>query len=94
LYPKIVKDLSFIVEQTISFEEIQKILRFNGTKFLTEINLLDEYKGESVPDNHISLCLQLVFQSNEKTLQNKDVENIINELQNLLINCFNVKIRI
>ena len=94
LYPKIVKDLSFIVEQTISFEEIQKTLRFNGTKFLTEINLLDEYKGESVPDNHISLCLQLVFQSNEKTLQNKDVENIINELQNLLINCFNVKIRI
>lgn len=94
LYPKIVKDLSFIVEQTISFEEIQKTLLFNGTKFLTEINLLDEYKGESVPDNHISLCLQLVFQSNEKTLQNKDVENIINELQNLLINCFNVKIRI
>jgi phenylalanyl-tRNA synthetase beta chain len=94
LYPKIVKDLSFIVEQTISFEEIQKILRFNGTKFLTEINLLDEYKGESVPENHISLCLQLVFQSNEKTLQNKDVETIINELQNLLINCFNVKIRI
>jgi phenylalanyl-tRNA synthetase beta chain len=94
LYPKIVKDLSFIVEQTISFEEIQKTLLFNRTKFLTEINLLDEYKGESVPDNHISLCLQLVFQSNEKTLQNKDVENIINELQNLLINCFNVKIRI
>lgn len=94
LYPKIVKDLSFIVEQTISFEEIQKTLRFNGTKFLTEINLLDKYKGESVPDNHISLCLQLVFQSNEKTLQNKDVENIINELQNLLINCFNIKIRI
>jgi phenylalanyl-tRNA synthetase beta chain len=94
LYPKIVKDLSFIIEQTISFEEIQKTLRFNGTKFLTEINLLDEYKGKSVPDNHISLCLQLVFQSNEKTLQNKDVENIINELQNLLINCFNVKIRI
>jgi phenylalanyl-tRNA synthetase beta chain len=94
LYPKIVKDLSFIVEQTISFEEIQKTLRFNGTKFLTEINLLDEYKGESVPENHISLCLQLVFQSNEKTLQNKDVENIINELQNLLINCFNIKIRI
>ena len=26
LYPKIVKDLSFIVEQTISFEEIQKAL--------------------------------------------------------------------
>jgi phenylalanyl-tRNA synthetase beta subunit len=31
-------------------------------------------KGKSIPEKHISLCLQLVFQSNEKTLQNKDVE--------------------
>jgi phenylalanyl-tRNA synthetase beta chain len=94
LYPKIVKDLSFIVEQTISFEEIQKTLLLNGTKFLTEVNLLDEYKGKSIPENHISLCLQLVFQSNEKTLQNKDVETIIAELQTLLTSCFNIQIRI
>jgi len=94
LYPKIIKDLSFIVEETTSFEKIQKTLFSNGTKFLTEINLLDEYKGKSIPEKHISLCLQLVFQSNEKTLQNKDVENIINQLQALLVNCFDVKIRV
>ena len=94
LYPKIVKDLSFIVEQTISFEEIQKTLLLNGTKFLTEVNLLDEYKGKSIPEKHISLCLQLVFQSDEKTLQNKDVETIITELQTLLTSCFNIQIRI
>jgi phenylalanyl-tRNA synthetase beta chain len=94
LYPKIVKDLSFIVEQTVSFEEIQKTLLLNGTKFLTEVNLLDEYQGKSIPDNQISLCLQLVFQSNEKTLQNKDVETIIEELQTLLTKCFNIQIRV
>lgn len=94
LYPKIIKDLSFIVEQTTSFETIQETLFSNGTKFLTEINLLDEYKGKSIPEKQISLCFQLVFQSNDKTLQNKDVENIINELQTLLISCFNVKIRV
>jgi phenylalanyl-tRNA synthetase beta chain len=94
LYPKIIKDLSFIVEQTILFEEIQKTLLLNGTKFLTEVNLLDEYKGKSIPEKHISLCLQLVFQSNKKTLQNKDVETIITELQMLLTNCFNIKVRI
>ena len=43
--------------------------------------------------SHISLCLQLVFQSNEKTLQNKDVENIINELQSILKDSFKVQIR-
>jgi phenylalanyl-tRNA synthetase beta chain len=94
LYPKIVKDLSFIVEQTVSFEDIQQALLLNGTKFLTEVKLLDEYQGKSIPDNRISLCLQLVFQSDEKTLQNKGVETIIAELQTLLTSCFNVQIRI
>ena len=93
LYPKIMKDLSFVVEQTVTFEEIQKILLANGTKFLTEVNLLDEYKGKSIPENHLSLCLQLVFQSNKKTLENKEVENIINQLQLLLKESFKVQIR-
>jgi phenylalanyl-tRNA synthetase beta subunit len=31
--------------------------------------------------DHVSLCLQLIFQSKEKTLQNKEIENIINNLQ-------------
>jgi phenylalanyl-tRNA synthetase beta chain len=93
-YPKIVKDLSFIIHQNISFEEIRESLYCNGTKFLIQINLLDEYRGNSIPDNHTSLCLELIFQSNEKTLQNKEVESIINNLQLLLTKNFNATIRV
>lgn len=94
LYPKIIKDLSFILNNDISFSELTKLLYFNGSKFLTEINLLDEYRGKSIPKNHTSLCLQLVFQSTERTLQNKEVENIITNLQLLLTKKFNITIRI
>jgi len=93
LYPKIIKDLSFIIDQDISFKEIEELVYLNGTQFLSKINLLDEYKGEFIPENHVSLCLQLTFQSNEKTLANKEIEAIINNLQSLLTNKFNVKIR-
>ena len=94
LYPKIIKDLSFIIDNNISFKKLQEILYFNGSKFLIQINLLDKYQGDSIPKNQTSLCLQLIFQSNEKTLQNKEIENIISNLQLLLINQFNVTIRI
>ena len=93
LYPKIIKDLSFIISQEISFEKIRKAFHCNGSKFLTQINLLDEYTGESIPDKHISICLQLVFQSTEKTLQNKEVDYIINNLQSLVSKNFNAIIR-
>ena len=93
-YPKIVKDLSFIIHEDISFKKIQELLYLNGTKFLSNIRLLDEYKGKFIPENHISLCLQLTFQSNEKTLKNKEIENTINHLQSLLSSKLNAKIRI
>jgi len=93
LYPKIVKDLSFVVHQSISFEEIRETLYWNGSKFLVQINLLDEYRGNSIPESYTSLCLQLIFQSNEKTLQNKEVESIINNLEFLLKKNFNATIR-
>lgn len=93
LYPKIIKDLSFIVNKDIPFKQIQETLYSNGTEFLTEINLLDEYRGQSIPDKQISLCLQLIFQSNDKTLENKDIETIINRLQSILTTKFNALIR-
>ena len=93
-YPKIIKDLSFIIHNQTSFENLKKILYLNGSKFLTKINLLDEYRGTSIPENHTSLCLQLIFQSDEKTLQTKKVENIVDNLKTLLTNKFKATIRI
>jgi phenylalanyl-tRNA synthetase beta chain len=92
-YPRIVKDLSFIIHEDISFKKIEDLLYFNGTKFLSNIRLLDEYKGESIPENYISLCLQLTFQSDKKTLQNKEIENTISSLQLLLTDKLDAKIR-
>jgi phenylalanyl-tRNA synthetase beta chain len=93
LYPKIVKNLSFIVNYKTTFREIQKLLLANGTKFLKTVILLDEYKSLSIPQNHSSLCLELTFQSNKKTLQTKEVEHIIERLKILLTKTFNVVIR-
>jgi phenylalanyl-tRNA synthetase beta chain len=93
LYPRIIKDLSFIVQRDISFKEIKEAIHVNGTEFLSEINLLDEYRGQPIPENQTSLCLQLIFQSEKKTLENKEIENIIKNLQTILIQKFQATLR-
>lgn len=93
LYPKILKDLSFIIKKNISFHQIERVLRLNGSEFLKEIYLLDEYGGGSIPEDHTSLCLQLVFQSNQETLKNTKVERITNHLTKVLNQKFNATIR-
>jgi phenylalanyl-tRNA synthetase beta chain len=93
LYPRIIKDLSFIVSRDIPFEKIKASIYANGTEFLSEINLLDEYRGQSIPKNYTSLCLQLVFQSDKKTLENKEIETILKKLQGILRQKFYATIR-
>lgn len=93
LYPRVIKDLSFIIPKNRTFMELKNILSLNGTKFLSNINLLDEYRGSSIPKDCTSLCLQLIFQSKEKTLENKEIERIIKNLQSILVSEFNAIIR-
>ena len=94
LYPRIIKDLSFIVNRDISFEEIKTTLASIGTNFLVDIKLLDEYRGNTIPARYTSLCIQLTFQSNKKTLVNKDVEKIVNNLQSILTKKYNITARV
>ena len=92
-YPKIIKDLSFIIRKDIEFSKIQNLLYLNGSKSLMEVTLLDEYQGNAIPQDYTSLCLQLVFQSNVETLQTKEVETIIANLIRILTTKFNATIR-
>ena len=92
-YPKVVKDLSFIIHKNHSFKELKKILYLNGSQFLVDINLLDEYDGKNIPKDYTSLCLQFVFQSNKATLQNKKIETILDHLKTILVTKFEATIR-
>ena len=94
IYPKIIKDLSFILNKDISFNYLQKILYLNGSNFLKTINLIDKYSGKNIPTNQTSLCLQFIFQSNQRTLQTNEIENILSHIQLILVTKFDAKIRI
>lgn len=92
-YPKIVKNLSFLISDDIPFEKLQKLLYLNGTTFLTDIQLLDKYRGAAIQKGYTSLCIQLVFQSNKQTLQNKQVEIVLQNFNLALEQNFDVHVR-
>ncbi len=92
-YPRIIKDLSFIIEKNINFETIKKLIYANGTKILSNIELLDEYKGKNIPDNSISLCIKLTFQSYQETLITTEIEKIMKSIELVLQKEFSVTSR-
>lgn len=94
LYPKITKDLSFVVDKQIPFTEIQATILDHGTEYLKSVDLLDEYQGSSIPKAKTSLCIQLTFQSTEKTLLTKEIDEILNNLFKVLETKYSIDIRI
>lgn len=93
-YPKITKDLSFMVNRDINYRQIKKTLIDYGTNFLTNITLLDEYRGTSIPENQTSLCIQLTFQSDKKTLITKEIDDILKNLEIILIQQYKITLRV
>ena len=94
LYPKISKDLSFVVDKKITFKQIETTISKIATEYLTNIKLLDQYEGNSIAEDQVSLCLQLTFQSTQKTLTTKEIEKIIENIETVLIKTYNIKIRV
>ena len=94
LYPKITKDLSFIVDRKIHFNEIKTTILNHGSTYLKSVELLDEYQGSSIPKHQTSLCLQLTFQSTEKTLLTKEIDEIVESLSKILETQYSITIRI
>jgi phenylalanyl-tRNA synthetase beta chain len=92
-YPKILKDLSFIVNCDFSFEEIKNTILSRDNIYLVDVELLDEYRGNLIPPFCTSLCIQLMFQSNEKTLTTKEIEDVMKDIELVLLEKFDAKIR-
>ena len=93
VYPKIIKDLSFIINQKVNFKQIKNVILSNTVEHLVSIELLDQYKGNSIPKKMVSLCIQLTFQSFEKTLLNKEIEETIMVIESILIQNFGIILR-
>lgn len=82
-YPKVKTDLSIIVDENISWNEIKKQI----LKTADEIEFVEEYKGEQVPKNKKSIMFHMLYDGKDRTLTEKDIkektDKIISDLEEI-----------
>ncbi|HRP02262.1 MAG TPA: phenylalanine--tRNA ligase subunit beta [Candidatus Kapabacteria bacterium] len=82
-FPRVYRDLAFIVDKKVSVEEINKIIQKYAGKLCTNITLFDVYEGKNLGDNQRSLAFNIEFTSFEKTMTDSETETYI---QNIVTN--------
>jgi phenylalanyl-tRNA synthetase beta chain len=79
-YPATCRDLAFVMPASMDVGALLGIFKTTAKKILNSINVFDCYQGDKVPLGYKSVAVHLVFQSLEKTLTEKDVDTVIEEL--------------
>ena len=92
-YPTVERDLNFVIDESIKVGEIvDKILNMNirQLKSITPTNL---FRHASLGENKKSIVYNLIFQDDTKTLEDKDVNSIIDEIISIVKVNYNAKLR-
>jgi phenylalanyl-tRNA synthetase beta chain len=92
-YPPIELDLAFFVSLDIPVARLIEKMKTAGGNLLKEIELFDDYRGESVPKGQRNLAFSLLYRSDERTLTDKDVITTHNRIRKTLVDQFNVTLR-
>ena len=79
-YPSVRRDLSLLIDQHVTFKQLQLIAERTERKLLKGINVFDVYQGKNLPQGKKSYALSFTLQDEEKTLTDKQIDAIIQRL--------------
>lgn len=80
------RDFSLLLDNSITFAQIQKIANKADRKILKEVGLFDVYEGKNLEKGKKSYAVNFIFQDNDKTLQDKAVDKIMSKIRQGLEN--------
>lgn len=79
-YPAVRRDLALLVDEAVTFEQLKTVATKTERKLLKEVNIFDVYKGDKLPKGKKSYALSFTIQDEEKTLNDKQIDSIIQKL--------------
>lgn len=92
-YPKVVRDFAFILDDSITYEQLRKFIQSKSSELLKSVKLFDVFSNKSLGENKKSLAIQLEYYSIERTLTDEEVEKEWSQLINLIQKEFRAQLR-
>lgn len=92
-FPAVKRDLALLIDKNIQFIEVKNIATKFGKKILRNIELFDIYEDEKIGKDKKSYAVSFTFRDDTKTLQDADIEAIMNKLMKEYTSQLNAIIR-
>jgi len=92
-FPANRRDLAVVVKEEIDAKKVLQLIEKVGGNYLIDLNLFDVYQGQGVEDGFKSLAIALVLQDTNKTLEEKDITDVIDRVVDSLNTELNASLR-
>ena len=92
-FNKIRRDLALLLDKSVSYNDLYKSARKNPSKYLKNINLFDVYEGKNLPEGKKSYALSFELLNEEKTLEEKEISEVMNSLIKTFEKDFSAELR-
>jgi len=79
-YPVVNRDLSMILDRSITFEQLNKLAFKSENRLLRHVNLFDVYEGDKIEKGKKSYALSFTLLDEEKTLTDKQIDNVMDRI--------------
>ena len=80
-FPSVKRDLALLLDQKITFKEIYDLAFQSERNLLKDVGLFDVYEGDKLPEGKKSYAVSFVLQDNNKTLEDRQIDKIMQKLQ-------------
>lgn len=92
-YPEVRRDLSMLLNNSVTFEQIKKLAFKTEKYFLKRINLFDVYTGDKIEKSRKSYAVSFILQDLKKTLTDKQIDGIMNNIASVFTKELGAEIR-
>lgn len=92
-YPAVSRDLALLLDNGVEFAAIEEIARQTEKKLLKKVELFDVYEGKNLPTGKKSYAVNFILQDETKTLNDKQIDAIMNKLITNLKNKLGAELR-
>ena len=92
-FPANRRDLAVVVKEEVDAKKVLQLIEKVGGNYLIDLNLFDVYQGQGIEDGYKSLAIALVLQDTNKTLEEKDITDVIDRVVDSLQTELNASLR-
>jgi phenylalanyl-tRNA synthetase beta chain len=92
-FPANRRDLAVVVKDDVDAKKVLQLIEKVGGNYLIDLNLFDVYQGQGIEDGYKSLAIALILQDNDKTLEEKDITDVIDRVVETLKTELNASLR-